>query len=199
MKMILFRVMVTGMELLLPAVLLLPFLIFAARKRGFGVGVTLGYGLFFLYLCGVYTVTGLPTLRYFSWEPEMYLIPFVGMADDIENSILNVALFIPMGFFLPLLCGRFQNMRKTVLFGLGATLFVELLQLFNFRLTDVNDILTNFAGCWLGYGLFACLKKRWSGAPEEPGFLYGVMGVVLGYFFFVQPYLLPIVWEWLYG
>lgn len=50
----------------------------------------------------------------------------------------NILLFIPYGFFLPLL-----------------PLSIETCQLFIRRITDVDDLLLNFAGGMIGGGLFA--------------------------------------------
>lgn len=87
-----------------------------------------------------------------AWRTEALLINLLG----------NIVLFMPIGFCLPLLW-QFSAGR-TVLTGLGCSLFIELCQLFLPRATDVDDLLLNTAGVLLGYGLYRLAKKH------RPGF-----------------------------
>ena len=57
--------------------------------------------VFCYYLIGVLTMTGIGKLKVF--EPTIVLIPFRDMISGPIDTILNVILFAPLGFFLPLL------------------------------------------------------------------------------------------------
>ena len=74
-------------------------------------------------------------------------VPAVGM----KNTILNIILFIPMGFFVPAVWKNFRSFKTMFFMGLAVSLGIELLQIFTFRLTDIDDLITNTAGTVLGY------------------------------------------------
>ena len=67
----------------------------------------------------------------------------------------NILLFIPYGFFLPLLWKRYRHPLRLSLMCLLLPISIEMCQLFIQRMTDVDDVLLNFAGGMIGGGLFA--------------------------------------------
>lgn len=78
----------------------------------------------------------------------------------IVNLFGNIVLFIPLGYFLPLLWQALRKWWRTWLVTLGVMTLVEILQLFTLRGTcDVDDLILNLLGAALGYGLFCILKK----------------------------------------
>ena len=107
--------------------------------------------LFCLYLSAVFALVGIPNVTYIRPELNLNLIPFRGILEDGKNSILNVALFIPLGMFLPVLWSRFRRTGAAALYGLGFSLGIELLQMLTFRATDMNDLITNVLGTLVGF------------------------------------------------
>lgn len=149
-----------------------------------------------LYFAGIYYVTGLPTVQFTVFEPEFYLLPIIGIAGDLRNSILNVILFVPLGFLVPLFCNRFQSFRSVLKLGLGCSLFIELAQMFTYRLSDINDLITNALGALLGYRLAGVvLKKKASSVclQSRDILLSAVTAVVAMYF--LRPLLGSWVWR----
>lgn len=74
--------------------------------------------------------------------------------ENLPESILNLILFIPVGF---LLCVVFRIIIwwKVILVGACLSTGIEILQLiFEKGLCDFNDLLCNTLGCMLGYGIF---------------------------------------------
>lgn len=73
----------------------------------------------------------------------------------LENLLGNIFAFSPLGFFLPMLfkkCGRFKNI---FLVSLGASLFIEIVQLiFYLGTCDIDDLILNVLGSLLGYGVY---------------------------------------------
>ena len=134
--------------LLIPAFAVLNKRCFHDRNR------TILYLVFALYLAAIDAVVGLPNIQFIRFEPNINLKPFQYMFSDYENSFLNVLLFMPLGFFLPVLWQRFRKLRWTVLFGFCTSLLIETLQLFTFRATDVDDLILNTMGVVLGYCMF---------------------------------------------
>ena len=80
------------------------------------------------------------------------------------NLLLNIALFVPLGFLLPLLSQKFESPLLTFFTGLGTSLSIELVQTFLKRgLFDVDDLFTNTLGNFIGYSIILfilTLKNR---------------------------------------
>ena len=150
-----------------------------------------------LYLAAVDAVVGLPSLLYIRFDRNINLTPFAYMFSDYKNSLLNVLLFVPMGFFLPVLWKQFRPVWRATLFGLGFSLSIELLQLFTKRATDVNDLMTNTAGTILGWclgrlalRLFPSILPGWK--TKELVIIFAATFAVM---FFAQPFLAEFIWE----
>lgn len=68
------------------------------------------------------------------------------------NVLLNIALFVPLGFLLPLLSKPFRKWYAALGAGFGVSLLIELTQLFTMRgMWDVDDLFTNTLGAMLGW------------------------------------------------
>ena len=71
-----------------------------------------------LYLAAVYNVAGAPELPYIYPNFNVNLIPFLDIRNDvcayIINSGLNIILFVPLGFILPLLWSRFRSRKRII-------------------------------------------------------------------------------------
>lgn len=75
----------------------------------------------------------------------------------IINLLGNIILFIPIGFLLPSLYKIKE--KYVVLLGLSLSLFIELFQLFLPRWTDIDDIILNTFGTFIGFLLYKyCVK-----------------------------------------
>lgn len=75
----------------------------------------------------------------------------------IISLLGNIVLFIPYGFLLPSLYeikGKY-----VVLLGFSLSLFIELSQLFLPRWTDIDDIILNTFGTFIGYQLYKYYVK----------------------------------------
>lgn len=157
---------------------------------------TVCYLIFSFYLAAVDSVVGLPNITYVRFDLNVNLQPFSYMFSDYGNSLLNILLFLPLGLLLPLFCPAFEKFWKTALFGLCISLAIELLQIFTFRATDVNDLITNSAGTILGWcaarsvgaHLPVCLP---SWRPRE---VFAVTGLTFGVMFLLHPYVSRLIW-----
>lgn len=75
---------------------------------------------------------------------------------DWRNLILNIAMFVPLGFLVPAGIGKMRKFWKTTLCGLGITVLIELTQQLTRRgMFEWDDVLNNTVGAMIGYGLFA--------------------------------------------
>ena len=126
------------------------------------------YSLFILYLCKMFDVVGIPALQYIRWDPNISLIP---LSDEKNLRFflqlgLNAAMFAPFGFLLPVLWRKCRKWKVTVLAGFLLSLTIEVLQMFCFRATDVDDLLMNTLGAFLGYCLaWLFFHKKWAREP----------------------------------
>ena len=104
--------------------------------------------------------------------PQVYMVPFVFIIDYIKrvkyfgftdfgffiDLIGNIIVFMPIGFLLPLVW-RIKN-KNVIITGLSMSLFIEIFQLFNERITDINDVILNTLGTAIGLGLYILLNKK---------------------------------------
>ena len=116
----------------------------------------------YYYLCVMLShIVGIPTFSEYRrisqlgetfFNPNINLIPF---SDGVSLSfVLNIFLFVPLGFVCPLISKTFERLRNTVLIGFGVSLTIEIVQLFTLlRATDIDDLLTNVMGTIIGYFL----------------------------------------------
>lgn len=158
----------------------------------------------FIFLYYVYLVletTGIGTI----WEIGLYpgmklqeeinLIPF---RDGISLSmILNVVMFMPLGFLLPLLWKEYQSLVRTAIIGFGFSCGIEFCQLFNRRVSDVDDLLMNTLGAILGWLIWIVFSRithlkygrRNQGFGGKEGAVYLALSLV-GQFFLYN-------WRWM--
>ena len=104
----------------------------------------------YYYLCVMLGhIVGIPTLKEYIrlsrlgetfFNPKLNLIP---LSDGFSLSfVLNIFLFIPLGFLCPFISKSYKKMKNTLLIGIGLSLFIEIAQLFTlYRATDINDLL----------------------------------------------------------
>ena len=93
---------------------------------------------------------------------NFYLIKsFVNFKYDpgTHASLMNLMLFVPMGFMLPQFTKLKLNWPKTILTGLAISLLIETMQLALHRgAFQLDDLLVNTLGTLVGYGLF-CVSR----------------------------------------
>ena len=79
----------------------------------------------------------------------------------VVNLVGNVAMFIPLGAFLPALWWKVRRAWKTIPLAVLIIALVEALQLITLRgKCDVDDLLLNMVGVSLGYALWRLCQKR---------------------------------------
>ena len=151
-----------------------------------------------LYLAAVYNVAGAPELPYLYPRLNINLIPFWDITNGVSayliNSGLNILLFIPLGFILPLLWKEFRSRKAMGITGFLVSLGIELAQLLNYRISDVDDLIMNTLGALLGYALLMLLSRKkkelliQEQADGRKMFL-AILGVVILVMFALRPYI----------
>ena len=185
-------------EIIAAAVFIIPLwcmynkLWFHSRKR------TVIYMVFGFYLTALLALVGFPSVMSLKIDFAVNIIPFADMASDFINACLNVILFVPLGFFLPILWDTFRKIKNVALTGLITTLFIEILQIFTLRTTDINDIITNTVGTIIGYFIARGITNKFTKGilqNSKIGDFYMICGTVVLVMFFLQPLISSLLWK----
>ena len=151
-----------------------------------------------LYFTAVLALVGFPNITSLSIDFTVNAIPFVDMVSDFVNACLNLLLFVPLGFLLPMLWDPFKTIKNSILAGFIVTSFIEISQVFTFRTSDINDIITNTVGTIIGYyiarGITDHFTKRIFSNSKMSHFYIICASVVL-IMFFLQPCISSLLWE----
>lgn len=84
--------------------------------------------------------------------------------EPLEGVILNILLYLPMGFLLPLIMPKLR-IGRVVMIGFLASLLTETVQLvFHLGWFDVDDLINNTLGTLIGFILFALFMRRSHGS-----------------------------------
>ena len=117
--------------------------------------------LFAVYMNAMLIIVGIPNVAYIRWDPTINWIPFHDFSSsNILGMVLNIIMLIPFGVFLPVYFAKFRKLLPTVLAGVIMSLAMEVLQLFTFRETDIDDLIMNTLGTLLGYFIGALIVRR---------------------------------------
>lgn len=162
--------------------------------------------LLLVYLCvlaGIYSVTGLPDIKDCGFDLTFNVIPMLDLFSSPAQYLLNILMFLPVGFLLPLLWDDYQDWKQVLGFCCFLTVFIEIAQVFTFRTTDIDDLITNLLGAGIGYLLIRLPAKKgnWHLPPgisndyEEKHGQWSYLLLVFLQQFFVQPYWSAFFWD----
>lgn len=188
------QLLYASVDMIAAAIPLIPMMILLNRAKFHNGKRTAVYTLLALYLGTMGALVGLPNVAYVRLGGNFNLIPFRGMIADLRNGMLNVLLFVPLGIFLPCLWQKFRSLKAIALEGFWISLVIEVLQIFTYRATDVNDLIHNTLGAVLGYGISRLLTRNHPGAENsrERFWVYGAVAVAA---FFIQPLIANFFWS----
>lgn len=97
------------------------------------------------------------------------------------NVLLNVAMFVPLGFLLPLLGKKFRKWYLTIPAGFALSFGIELLQLaIGIGICDVDDLFANTLGAVIGFFLIMTVLSMIGerGKRLKPSLIYGCLSLV---------------------
>lgn len=154
-----------GLETVKTAVVFLPLswliLCFAFHRK---IKYIFWESIFGVYLLALFAAVGFPELKYLTVNAVINLIPFCDLFNSavsyLEITLLNVLLFLPFGILLPALRNGGSSFKKTVFLGFLLSLFIEMMQIFTLRTTDVDDLITNTLGAAAGFGIWCILRNN---------------------------------------
>mgnify|MGYP002852871955 CR=1 FL=1 len=149
--------------------------------------------LLYFYACYMFdNIVGIPTLSEWRrmrseglsiFHPSFnFKLLAYGFNYDI---VLNVLLFVPIGFLAAWASRHYESLLRSFIFGLGVSAVIELSQMFTaLRATDIDDLITNTIGAVLGYLIFRLLliiigKKHKKEKRQRHGFIYGALPPII--------------------
>lgn len=199
------KLLAIGMDCLSGMLLLAPVL-FILQKWNKKKVWTLSMGFLLLYLCtltGIFSVTGLPDIKYIRLDFSVNYIPMTDILNSPVQYLLNMLMFVPIGFLLPLIWKRYGDWKSVLGFACFLTVFIEVAQVFTFRTTDIDDLITNVLGAGLGYLAVRMLSDRLhvplpvsqSSEKEPVGGPYLLFLAAFFVNFFIWPYWSPLLWD----
>lgn len=194
-----------GMDCLSSMLLLGP-LVLVFRKLTGRKALSLQTGFLLLYVCvlaGIFSVTGVPTCKSLQLDLSMNLIPLADVLNSPKQYLLNILMFVPVGFLLPVLWEKYGDWKSILGFCGFLTVFIEILQVFTFRTTDIDDLMTNLLGAAIGFLAVRSLSRRFKislpmGEGREapaPGGPWLLLFLVFLVNFFIQPYWSAFFWD----
>lgn len=138
------------------------------KRKMLTVKISIVLMLFYYYLTILLDhIVGIPTIKELIrlsalgesfFQPNINLIPFVNGLN--MEFLLNILLFIPLGFFCPMISKTYEQVKNIILIGAGFSFVIEISQLFTLhRATDINDIISNTLGALIGYVCFRVIIK----------------------------------------
>lgn len=119
--------------------------------------------LLLVYVFTILRVTGIIGMELYpdiSFRSITYLVsvPFVG--SSIQMITLNLMLFIPYGFLVPLAFPSCKlNWKKMLAIVFLSSLFIEITQIFSGRLCEIDDLIANTSGFMVGFLIVQSLQK----------------------------------------
>lgn len=190
---------VSAIIVLLPIMLILRYAIF--KQYSFKeVALIFVYAV---YLSAVFSAVGIPTINGLIVDIDFNFVPLIDIVNSpvsyLKNTILNIILFVPLGFLLPTVWSEYRSGKKILFTGLGISLIIEILQIFTFRLTDVDDLITNTVGTILGYWLYSRFSEKLHLILPESNKKYEpliVFIIILFIMFSIQPLIYGAMWEY---
>jgi len=161
------------MVLFFPIVLIIRFIFNRIKNLKINIFHEIGVITFILFLLGLISQTITPDFNTISKNGDINLVLFKVFKQTyytvfvehyldyfLVNFVGNIIIFIPIGFFVPLLWDKKHIMLKTVFMGFTISFFIETMQLFLPRRTDIDDLWLNTLGTLLGYLIFYIINKN---------------------------------------
>lgn len=172
--------MIPYMIIAVPIYLIIRFLMLRKSSRKFNLYHEIALLIFVIFIVGLASQTVIPKIELgingninilkngkhvINLLPlkvlfETYREVFINLNINyfIINFLGNIIMFMPIGFFIPLLWEIPD--KKIIIVGFLFSLFIEVCQLFLNRGTDVDDLILNTLGTILGLLVYKFLYKK---------------------------------------
>ncbi len=83
----------------------------------------------------------------------------IGLLHNLQNISGNLAVFFPMGIFIPLLMKK--GFKQTVVIVIGISVSIEVVQyILAIGISDIDDVILNTVGAIVGWSVFQYIKGK---------------------------------------
>lgn len=97
-----------------------------------------------------------------------------------RNIILNILLFVPFGFLLPIYSDKLKKLYKIILIGFFTTLIIEAIQyITKIGIFEIDDILNNTIGTAIGYSIFMIYYNLKNKMNQKYIFIYIFLIIII--------------------
>ena len=143
----------------------------------------LGILLFAIYLIVLFWILIFKLGVHFSYmrKRNFALLPFHEGKIDITEIILNIAVFVPLGIYVGVLCKRWSLGKKLLSFFLLSLMIESIQFIFRVGAFDTTDIITNTIGGTIGLIIFLIIEKIFNNTVRTEKFIntIALIGTVL--------------------
>lgn len=123
--------------------------------------------LVYIWAVGIITGIFVPENWCLGFAFSFNYIPFIN--ESMQMVLMNFMMMIPMGVMIPMVFKRMRTWKRMSLIAILAPTIIETTQmLFVGRIADIDDIITNFAGCMAGYAIYLILMKMFCNKMGKP-------------------------------
>lgn len=119
--------------------------------------VLVGWGVMFIYVTQVMPFGNGMGERMNLMPLRQFITAFrygSNNAGGVWQFLLNIIMFVPLGFLLPVVFKRLRSWHGVLAVSLAFTVATELLQLISYRGTDIDDVIANTVGGLCGFALY---------------------------------------------
>ncbi|WP_165868528.1 VanZ family protein [Natranaerovirga hydrolytica] len=89
-----------------------------------------------------------------------YILMYPNGYSQLSNMFVSIILFIPFGFFIPIIVNKGKNIKNNLLFAFAFSFCIEWTQyMFSRGIFDIDDIILNLTGSIIGLGVYKLLLK----------------------------------------
>ncbi len=87
-------------------------------------------------------------------------IKYSGFFHSLVNILGNIIIFLPIGLIIPIISNRFKKLSKVIVSSLFISILIEFVQFFIGRSVDIDDVILNTIGGFVGYIIYTFLPIR---------------------------------------
>ena len=144
--------------------LILVVLYLTKKRRTFKVNHIVPEILLSIYTIALLKITGIIGIKFhfgyvMSGMYNLNLIPFQDAS--IMMVVLNFILFVPYGILLPFVFNSLRfSYKRVIIIGFMTSLSIEALQLFGGRYAEIDDLLINSLGTYIGFMIFRYIINK---------------------------------------
>ncbi len=168
---------ISGYVFIIPVIAIYIFLLCKIGKKQNALHIVSTF-VFCLYLFAILAATGIGNTLFPPFSPEFRLMPLGDVFRSPMHFILNLVSFVPFGIFLPLMYKQYCNLKSVALTGLLFSLAIELIQMFGWGVTEVDDLIANTLGVCIGYWIFHLLSRILRDSFREKFYAKDINGVI---------------------